>query len=109
LLPDLKKLGVRKTTMLSKLKAAWNSLGGGPRAEPSVPTEEYKGYRIKPTPYRNGSNYQTAGAIEKDMADGVKTHTFVRADTHASREDAVAFTIGKAKQLIDLQGEQIFK
>jgi hypothetical protein len=38
----------------------------------------------------------------------VKEHRFIRADTHQSKEDAVAFAISKAKQIIDLQGDRIF-
>ena len=94
--------------MFSKLKAAWSSLTGPGSGEPPAAAVEYKGYRIRPAPYRNGSAYQTAGAIEKDTPEGLKTHAFVRADTHARHEDAVAFTIGKAKQLIDMQGDQLF-
>ena len=94
--------------MFSKLKAAWNSLSAPGSGEPPAAAVEYKGYRIRPAPYRNGSAYQTAGSIEKDTAEGVKTHAFVRADTHALREDAIAFTINKAKQLIDMQGDQLF-
>jgi hypothetical protein len=33
---------------------------------------------------------------------------FVRGDMHHSREDAIAFTVSKAKQIIDLQGDRIF-
>ncbi len=93
--------------MFAKLKAA---LGGlvGPAEDPAVPPVDYKGYRIRPTPYLNGSAYQVAGTIEKDTADGVKAHPFVRADTCQSRDDAVAFTITKAQQIIDQQGERIF-
>jgi hypothetical protein len=94
--------------MFAKLKAAWSNLAGPPSDEPPAATVDYKGYRIRPAPYLNGSQYQTAGSIEKDMGEGVKTHAFVRADTHALREDAITFTIGKAKQLIDMQGDQLF-
>jgi hypothetical protein len=98
--------------MLSKLKAAWSRLtgGGGPRESggPPVPAIEYKGYRIRPIPYRTNGLYQTAGIIEKDAPEGVKTHRFVRADTHHSRDDAIAFATSKAKQIIDLQGDRIF-
>ena len=98
--------------MFSKLKAAWNRLAGG-RAfggaeEPSAPTVEYKGYRIRATPYRNNGVYQTAGIIEKDTPERVKEHRFIRADTHQGREDAIAFAISKAKQIIDLQGDRMF-
>ena len=33
---------------------------------------------------------------------------FGGADTHHNREDAVAFAISKAKQIIDLQGDRMF-
>ncbi|HEY7244404.1 MAG TPA: HlyU family transcriptional regulator [Xanthobacteraceae bacterium] len=98
--------------MLSKLKEIWSRLTapreGSETAGPPVPAVEYKGYRIRPTPFRNNSLFQTAGTIEKDSPDGLKEHRFIRADTHHSREDAVAFAISKAKQIIDLQGDRIF-
>jgi hypothetical protein len=97
--------------MLSKLKAAWSRLasGGGLTSDgPAIPVVEYKGYRIKPAPYRTSDQYQTAGSIEKDTPEGVKEHRFIRADTYHSRDDAVAFTISKAKQIIDQQGDRIF-
>jgi hypothetical protein len=94
--------------MLSKLKAAWNRLVGG-SDEPAAAAVEYKGYRIRPAPYRTNGQYQTAGSIEKSAPDGVKEHRFIRADTYPSREDAISFTITKAKQIIDLQGDRIFE
>jgi hypothetical protein len=97
--------------MFSKLKAALGRLagGGGDRPEgPAAPAVEYKGYRIKPAPYPNNGQYQTAGSIEKDTPEGIKEHRFIRADTYGSRDDAIAFTILKAKQIIDQQGDRIF-
>jgi hypothetical protein len=95
--------------MLSTLKAAWARLAGGPAAnEAEAPAVEYNGFRIRPNPYRTGGQYQTAGTIEKDGPDGVRQHRFVRADTHPSREVAVEFTVMKARQIIDLQGERMF-
>jgi hypothetical protein len=38
----------------------------------------------------------------------LKEHQFIRADAFASYGDAVTFTLGKARQMIDLQGERIF-
>ena len=98
--------------MWSKIKSALARLagprGGAGSEEPEAPAVEYKGYRIRPAPYRANNLFQTAGVIEKDFPDGVKAHRFVRADTHPGRDDAVAFTISKAKQIIDLQGERMF-
>ena len=98
--------------MFAKLKAALARLaggaGGGPSNEPPAAAVEYKGYRITPTPYKNNGQYQTAGTIAKDTPEGVREHKFVRADSHPGREDAINFTISKAKQIIDLQGDRIF-
>jgi hypothetical protein len=98
--------------MLETLKAAWARLvgGGGSSAADGPPAAavEYKGYRIRPTPYRADGHYQTAGVIEKDTPEGVKEHRFVRADTHPAHDGAVEFAIQKAKQIIDLQGDRIF-
>jgi hypothetical protein len=99
--------------MLAQLKALWRQLAGGgavdeQAAEPGAAVE-YKGYRIRPAPYKAGSVYQTAGIIEKDSPTGTKEHRFVRADTHHGREDAIAFAISKAKQIIDLQGDRMFE
>jgi hypothetical protein len=95
--------------MLSRLKEVWTRLvAGGAREEPAAAVVEYKGYRIRPAPYWSKTHYQTAGSIEKDFPDGMKEHKFIRADTYASRDDAVAFSITKAKQLIDQQGDRMF-
>jgi hypothetical protein len=96
--------------MFARLKAALSRLAGGSgrAAEPEMPAVEYKGYSIRPAPYLNNGQYQTAGVIQKDAADGVKEHRFIRAETHPSREDAAAFAITKAKQIIDQQGDRVF-
>jgi hypothetical protein len=97
--------------MFAKLKSLLGGLGagaGGDDAGPPAETVEYRGYRIKPAPYSNNGAFQTAGTIEKDGPDGTREHRFVRADTHPSREDAIAFSVSKAKQMIDLQGDRIF-
>jgi hypothetical protein len=98
--------------MFAKIKAMLSGLGGAgtdaSKDAASAPVE-YNGYRIRPAPYRANNQYQTAGSIEKDTPEGVKEHRFIRADTYASRDDAIAFTVTKAKQIIDQQGDQIFK
>jgi len=98
--------------MFAKLKAALSRLAGGEgrgeEAEPEGPPVDYKGYRIRPAPFRSNGHYQTAGIIEKDLPEGRKEHRFIRADTHHSRDDAIEFAVSKAKQIIDSQGDAIF-
>lgn len=86
------------------------SLFGGGTASKAVAarTEEYKGFVIAPAPYLEGGQYQLAGSITKTIDGAAKEHKFVRADRFSSAEDAVDFTLVKAKQIIDQQGDKMF-
>jgi hypothetical protein len=70
---------------------------------------EYNGYLIHPAPQRQGSVWLITGSITKVFPEGVKKHAFIRADTYTDRADATAACIQKAKQIIDEQGDGIFK
>ncbi len=96
--------------MFEAIKAAWARLAAGRGAgeEPVMPAVDYKGYQIRPAPYRTEGRYQTAGVIQKQVGDGVKEHRFIRAETHESRDDAAAFSIAKGKQIIDERGDAVF-
>jgi hypothetical protein len=83
--------------------------GGGESTEKPGETVEHAGYRITPAPQRTGGGWNTAGVIAKDFEDGAKEHRFIRVDTHTSRDDAIAFSVVKAKQIIDEQGDRIFR
>ena len=89
----------------------WSALFGRRAAETTAKLSDpidYKGYVIRAAPFKNEGQYQTAGTIEREIAGALKEHRFVRADAFATYEDAVTFTLGKARQMIDLQGERIF-
>jgi hypothetical protein len=88
----------------------WKSLFGGGSASKAVAarTEDYNGFVIAPTPYPEGGQYQLAGTITKQVGGEVKVHKFVRADRFSSAEDAVEFTLVKARQMIDQQGDKLF-
>jgi len=90
----------------------WKSLFGGGAAEsgegkPSAPVD-YNGFTIRAAPYKEQGQYQTAGIITKEIAGATKEHKFIRADRHASYDDAVEFSLAKARQIIDQQGERVF-
>ena len=98
--------------MLDKLKAALSRLGAGSGSAPAAPAQpavEYKGYRIQPAPIAESGGYRTAGTIEKDMADGVRRHAFVRADTSTTLAGAVEFSIAKGKLIVDQLGDRMFE
>ncbi len=71
--------------------------------------QEYNGFVIQAAPLQDGSQWLTAGVISKKIGDEQKEHRFIRADTHASREDAEAFSITKARLIIDEQGDRLFQ
>jgi hypothetical protein len=88
----------------------WSALfgGGSAKTEKVADPVEYKGYVIRAAPYKTNGHYQTAGSIEREIGGVKKEHRFIRADAYASYDDAVTFTVNKARQIIDLQGERIF-
>lgn len=81
--------------------------GGGTPPEPEF--VEYEGYRIAPEPMLEGNDYRIAARIEKDVNGETLTHHLIRADTMSDLSDAEAASVTKAKQMIDQQGDKIFR
>ncbi|WP_297769690.1 HlyU family transcriptional regulator [uncultured Roseovarius sp.] len=84
----------------------------GGRSKPEAPAEVseiYKDFRIIAAPQSDGDGYRVGARIEKEIGGEVKTHHLLRADTLRSLDEAEAFSIRKAKQVIDEQGEAIFR
>ena len=94
--------------MASMFRGLLARLFGSAAAPAEEDPVEYNGYRIRPTPFPRLGQYQTAGLIEKEIGGEVKKYPFVRAETHSSHEEAIAFSIAKAKQIIDEQGDRLF-
>ncbi len=92
---------------MSFLSALFGRLTAAKPAKVSDPVE-YKGFVIRAAPYKENGQYQTAGIIAQEIGGVRKEHRFIRADAYASYDDAVSFTLHKARQIIDLQGERIF-
>jgi hypothetical protein len=91
---------------LASLKGLFG--GGDSAAGAAGETVEYKGYQIRPKPQRTSGGWNTAGVISKTFPDGTKSHGFIRVDTHSRQDDAIAFSVTKAQQIIDEQGDRIF-
>ena len=92
---------------MSFLSTLFGRRGGAKAGRPTEPVE-YKGFIIRAAPYKNNGHYQTAGTIEREIGGVRKEHRFIRADSYAAYEDAVTFTVNKARQIVDLQGDKIF-
>ncbi len=83
--------------------------GGGGSAPKAGASVEHNGFTIRAEPFKAEGQYQTAGVIEKDVAGQRKEHKFIRAERHASFEAAEEFSLLKGRQIVDQQGETIFK
>ncbi|SHK96318.1 hypothetical protein SAMN05444414_10363 [Roseovarius marisflavi] len=92
----------------------WSKLFGGggsgnSNARPEPEAETYKGFLIFPEPQPGEGGYRVGARIEKEIAGEVKVHQLLRADAILNIDDAAAFSVRKAKQVIDEQGERIFR
>ncbi len=80
--------------------------GGGEKSE--LQPVSYKGFDIFPVLIAEGGKYRLSARIEKIINGDRKTNALIRADVFESRDQAESFSITKAKQVIDEQGECIF-
>jgi len=79
--------------------------GGGTPPEPEPTSEIYKGFTISPAPLAAGGEYRIGAKIEKDG----RVHDLIRADTLRDRDAAISASLNKARQVIDEQGEKLFR
>lgn len=84
--------------------------GGGAKPEARAEVAEtYKGCRITAAPQKAEGGYRVGARIEKELGGEAKVHDLLRADTVGSLDEAETFSIRKAKQVIDEQGDALFK
>lgn len=87
--------------------------GGAQSTEPVgdkvLGEESHKGFLIKAIEMKAGSELQLAGTIEREIGGELKMYRFVRADRMTSRDDLITLAISKGRQIIDEQGEAIFR
>ena len=97
---------------MSFLKSLFG-LGGdkaaGDKPAAAAKETEHKGFIIRATPYKEGGQFQTAGTISKEVDGQMKDYKFVRADRFSSKEDVVSFSLAKGRQIIDEQGDAIYR
>lgn len=71
-------------------------------------TIEYKDFSITPTPIAEGRQYRVGAIITKGKEETLQTHTFIRSDVIANRDECISVTIRKAKMTIEQSGDKIF-
>jgi hypothetical protein len=89
---------------MSILSRLFGGGGGKSAREPEI----YKDFRIFPEPQSHSGGFRIAARIEKEVGGTTKRHDLLRADVVQSAEEAERFSILKAKQVIDEQGERLF-
>jgi len=75
--------------MVSFLKKLFGGASDGGDKGADTEAVEYKGHLIRPTPMKQGAQFQTAGTIEKEIG-------------------AVSLIVIKGQQIIDEQGDRIY-
>jgi hypothetical protein len=91
----------------------WKRLFGGGASTDEAPAAgkeiEHNGFAIRATPFKQDGQWQCCGVISKEIDGAVKEHKFIRADRFAALDDAVDISLRKGRQMIDEQGERMFK
>lgn len=80
-----------------------------PAPPKTVKTMEHKGFLIRAEPFQSEGQYQTAGVIQKDADGAVREQSFIRADRFTSIDEAAEFALSKGRQIIDEQGDGLFR
>lgn len=94
--------------IFGSLKSLFTGEGGGQSQHAADPVD-YNGFQILPMPERRDGGWNTGGIISKVIDGEPKEHRFIRVDTHSSVDDAVSFSVTKAQQIIDEQGDNLFR
>jgi hypothetical protein len=98
--------------MFEKLLKMVRNLGtpdGGAPAGKEIEPVSYNGFLIRPAPRHEGSHWHIAGSIIAEANPEGPVHEFIRADTFSTHDEAVAFTVRKAQQIINERGARLFE
>lgn len=95
-------------SILGRIFGAFSG-GGGAAEAPQAEPQEYKGYTIVAAPRSDAGQWLTAGTIRREVDGEMLTHDFIRADRHPDLDTAVTHSERKARQIIDEQGDGLFR
>ena len=83
--------------------------GGGPARKSEEEQEIYKDFRIVVDPIREAGGFRVAARIEKEVDGEILSFQLIRADVCRSESQAREVSSAKARQVIDEQGERLFR
>lgn len=92
----------------------WKRLFGGGAGAEEAPAGggkeiEHNGFSVRATPFKQDGQWQCCGVISKEVDGAVKEHRFIRADRFTALDDAIDISLRKGKQMIDEQGDRVFR
>jgi hypothetical protein len=96
-------------SFLKKLFGGGSTSAAEPQGDKVMGEESYKGFTIKAIEMKAGSELQLAGLIEKEIGGELKSYRYIRAERMASRDELTALALSKGRQIIDEQGEHIYR
>jgi len=98
---------------MSFLKNLFGGGGGGddgaPGAARVLESIEYKGFTVRALEMRVGGEFQLCGEVAKEIDGETKVHKFIRADRLPSADAAKGASTAKGCQLVDEQGDKLFR
>ncbi|EDQ33368.1 hypothetical protein HPDFL43_09037 [Hoeflea phototrophica DFL-43] len=97
------------TGFMDSIRNLFGGSGASASLEAANEPETYKDFRIFAEPMPEGGQWRLAGRIVKGEGEAAKEHKLVRADVFSSREEVIAATLRKARQVIDEQGDALFR
>ncbi len=95
-------------SFFSSLLSAFSGKDKPAQAAKGAEPVPYNDCLIYPAPLPEGGQYRLAGRIEKEVNGETLVRHIIRADMFSSMDDAVTFTVRKAEQIIDQNGQSLF-
>lgn len=93
-------------SFLKKLFGGGDAAAQGPRV---LDSQEHKGFTVRAIEMKAGSEFQLCGEVSKEIDGETHTHSFIRADRFPSADGVAGAAIAKGCQLVDEQGDRLFK
>lgn len=88
--------------------AGGDAAPGSDKGPAVAASEQYEGFELQARPLKESEGWRVAGSIVREVDGEMKRHDFIRADTCVQQEDAIAFTLRKARQIVDERGVRMF-
>ena len=95
--------------MAGFLKRLFGAAANENTPQSSEPDESYKGVEVFARPDKEGSQWRVVGLLRKEVDGRTVERKFLRADLMADEATARTATVGKAKLIIDQNGDGLWQ